>query len=255
MIHFNKWLKSLIIVPISLLMSFDSLIAGRFSELDAGELLILKIFERAAVDDMQVFVFIIDKLVYLILFHLMYGNLISEEFRYNSIYVFYRLSNRKKWFYKKALSLFAISVCYTFFFLGTNLLICMRASKNKLHISDIQIFLILFLIITLTLMFTTLIINLLSLKLGSNISFMITYIAIVFFIFLTLYGQGLTASKEYSLFTLLNPMSGINVGVMENVSTQIIFICYYLLLNVIVTLIGARFIDNFDIALCDMENK
>lgn len=255
MVSYKKWLNSFIIVPITLLMSVDSFLYRGGVDLSIGELLILKIFERVAVGDLRVFVLMIDKLVYMVLFHILYGNLISEEFRYNSVYLFSRIGDRKKWFYKKSVILFLFSVSYTFVFLSTNLFLCMGSSTQRLSYRDIGIFFTLFLIISLTLMFTTLIMNLISLKFGSSIGFIITYSVIVILIFLSLYGNELPFPDEFAFIKLLNPMSGIHVGVMENLSAQAVFIAYYLLLVAAVILVGAAMINHMDIALSDAESK
>ncbi len=246
-------LKTLLIIPVTFIMSVDNFLYAGTIEITISELLILKMFERVQVGDVRVFVLVIDKLIYMFLFNILYGNLISEEFRYNSIYVFSRLKSRKVWFVSKCVRLFLISMLYSLIFLACNLLICTVASVHRIYWGDINLVMILFIIISFMLMLTTLLINMISIRFGNGTGFILTYLVIVILLFMSLQGQSFMGSFRYLL--LLNPMSSINIDIIENKIFLFFYIIYYFMLITATVLLGARFVNKQDIALYDAEEK
>lgn len=254
MVSFKDWLKMLIIIPITWLHSLSTLLEGK-SNINIGIYLASKILGQTNLDNEKLFIFMVENILYLIIFHLLYGNLISENFRYSSVYVFSRIKSRKKWFYRISLKLLSICFLYTFIFLFTNLVICDIGSTKSCNLETFYIFSILLIMLTMILLSTTMIINLISIRFGNSIGFLTVYILLLLFLFLALQSPKSEFIRKYPLVLILNPATAMSFNFVRETFLQAGVIIYYAILNLIILLTGSNYINHFDIALSDAESK
>lgn len=253
MSNWGKLLRIISIVPVTFLFSLYSLISDKH-DIAIGSMLTERIFGTVTDDTKKAFLLVLSNILYLVLFNIFFGNMISEDFRFSSVYLFSRLKNRRIWFYKRALELIMISSVYTVLFLGSNLLVCMFCSTREIEINDLRIFLILFGLITMILAITTIIINLISIRLGSTTAFIAVYICVVMLIFLSLKHESIPLIGKYYYVRALNPLSGIVLNLSDNPFAQYMVILYYLVLMILTFVLGGNYVNNVDIALVDSES-
>lgn len=253
MSNWEKFLRIISIVPITFLFSLNSLISDKH-DIPIGSMLTSRIFEQVTDDNSKAFLIMLSNILYLVLFNIFFGNMISEDFRFSSVYLFSRLKNRRVWFYKRAFELVMISSVYTVFFLGSNILVCMFCSTRNIEINDLKIFLILFGLITMILAITTIIINLISIRLGSTTAFITVYICVVMLIFLSTKHESIPLLGKYYYVRVFNPLSGIVLNLFDNQFAQCMVIFYYLVLLTLTFVLGGKYVNNIDIALADGES-
>lgn len=224
------------------------------NNIEIADLLLGKIYGQTVMNGQRTFVMVTSSLIYLVLFNALYGNLISEDFRDRSVYIFSRIRNRKAWFYKKALEMLMISSAYSLIFLGTNLFICNFSSTRTIDINAFIIFIKLFIILTMALTITTLLINLISIKRGNSVAFVTVYLVIVSLIFLVLKSENISIVQKYPILISLNPVSGISFNFTGYPLMQVLLTIYYILIIIMTLILGAYQINKMDISLFDAEN-
>lgn len=254
MFDWNKWLKIIFIIPITILFNFNVFLS-KPSDIMVGDLLLGKIMGQMTTDNATVFIFLVDSLFYLIIFNLLYGNFIYDDFRYSSVYLFSRLKSRKTWFYKKSLELLGITIVYTLIFLLTNLWLSKMNTVQAINSETLIIFGLLFTRLVLLLFLTTILINLLSIRFGNALGFITVYIGVVMLIFLAASHQSIPFIGSNNVFLFLNPICGLIEETFSNFNIQVLFYFYNFFLLCIINIVGAFYIDRFDIALVDYENE
>lgn len=244
--------KIVLIIPITLLTSLYDLISDK-QDIPISSMLIEKVFSQMSNVDSRVSIIVLEKLFYIILFNILYGNFIYENFRCSSVYVFSRLKSRKGWFYKNILQLLIFSASYTGIFLGVNLLICLKCSNGYIDNKAIATLTMLFFVITIILALTTLGINLISIRYGNTIGYIIVYSIIMFLVVLAInmYKNAYIANNLWILF--INPMCGLFSEGNSSIKQQIAIMIYDLFLLSMLVVTGARYIENVDISLVDRE--
>jgi len=249
----GKITRTISIVPITFLFSLYLLISDK-QDISIGSMLTHRILGQVGGESSKAFVLVLSNLLYLVLFNIFFGNIISEEFRFSSVYLFSRLKNRKVWFYKKASEMLMIASIYTLLFLGSNIFICMFCSIRKIEINDIKVFLVLFGLITMILAITTTLINLVSIRLGSTTAFITVYICVVILVFISLEHENIPFLGKYYYTRVFNPLSGVALNLSENLIAQCIILVYYLVLITLTFILGGNYINGIDIALIDCES-
>lgn len=249
---FIKCCKILIIIPVTLLLSANRFITG-IVDISVGELLLGNVLGRMSLGDTKAFVIIIEHIYYFVIFNILFGTYIYQDFQYSSIYLFSRLKNRKLWFYKKTCELLILSFTYAFLFVITNLVICLKISTNALDNEAIKIFIILCFKIFILLFITTLAINIIAIRFGSTYGFTSVYIVTVLLIFLAINHNKLPLIGDYQWSFMLNPFSGFLSKLISHKPMQVGFYLYNTGLIAIIIIFSAIYIDNFDIALADHE--
>lgn len=197
-------------------------------------------------EDHHVYILLIENVAYVIVFHLLFGGHIARHFRYSCAYVFSRLKNRKAWFLKRVLELLTYAAIYDFLYVGCILLVSMNAASQMpdrfLVLRAVLILFFSFLLLAIT----VLIVNLLSLRLGTASGLFVTESVIMGLIGL------LTVTYRYPLLVYLNPVAFLNL--FDQGGGSALFSCIYDLLILIgIILIGIHYLSQLDIALFDPE--
>ncbi|MDO5408946.1 MAG: hypothetical protein Q4F21_00650 [Lachnospiraceae bacterium] len=107
------------------------------------------------------------------LFQILFGTIIYQRFCTASVYYFSREANRIHWFLKQILFLLSLSFFYLFTILLVGTSICSRLYLIHTNITSFILIFYFLSIHSLWLFLTTLAINLISIKAGSNIAFSI----------------------------------------------------------------------------------
>jgi hypothetical protein len=254
MLDWKKWVKILLIIPPTFLYSIDDFMLEKNNNA-ISYLLAGKVLGQTSLNEKKVFVLVAESLIYLVIFNILYGNYISEDFRYSSVYLFSRLKNRKNWFYKKAFELLFIAGSYTIIFLGTNLFICKYSSTKTINRETWIIFMMLFAMLTMILTITTMAINLISLKYGNSIGFISVYVTFLVLIYIALKGQYIPLIRKYPILMAINPACGISFNFTEIPYIQVVILFYYLVIITASFYFGANYVNKLDISLSDSENN
>lgn len=242
---FLKYIKkSFLIIPLTLLL-YNLELFSKPSGLAVSDLMISKLFGSITYQDRTSYVLVFENLAFLIIGNILFSNYISNHFRYSSVYVFSRIKRRNRWFLKRAFEVILLSLIYCLMYIGILFLISLHSSSNPLDMYSVKITLHLFLYCSFIVAFTTLLINLLSIKYGSIIAIIAVQI---FTIILTVLAVTFSQSK----FGILNPMIVVSTFNLST-SVRVIVAIYDLLLIGIILYIGCKFIGNYDIALTDNE--
>lgn len=249
----KQLLKVFTIIPVALIYLINYPLHPPI-DLSVGTMISSEIMGSITSGNSKILIFLIRNQYYLFLFNILYGDYIYKNFQYSSVYLFSRLKNRKKWFLKKSIELLIISLLYTFLLLLVYLIVCSICSTKPVDYNTINIILLLFCRINLLIFLSTLIINLLSLRYSNVTSFVAVYISIVLLMSLALKQQYFLSGNIYNIFFILNPASGI---IEELANSKILILLLITNLSYVATtyLIGANYIQKFDIELADYENR
>lgn len=247
-------LKVISIVPIVLLYNVLIFASETNVDMPISEMLAGSLFGSLEVGNLKSFALVIEKMFYIIIFNLLFGTYIYKDFIVSSVYLFSRLKNRKTWFFKKSTELLLFAACYAFLFLGTLLLLCIYRSQYSLDTESVKMLVLLWFAITLFLTFVTLLINLFAIRYGSNVAFIIVYIALMGLVTLSLASRTFSIIEENPYYLLFNPVAAIILNMIDNLTMQLVASLYYCLLICIVILVGAVYINRLDIALIDNES-
>lgn len=254
MFAWKKWLKVLVIIPITIIFSAYKFISEPI-DITVGNLLLSTVMGQTSTENTTAFLFVVEKLFYLVIFNIMYGNFIYDDFRYSSVYLFSRLKSRSTWFYKKSLELLGITFVYTGLFLITNFFICKNCTLSPIEQSDIIILFLLFARIIMLLFLTTVAINLISIRLGNALGFIIVYISVVLLVFVAMNQSSLPYIGTSKWLLIFNPACGIIEDIYYDTNLLVVFFIYNIILVCIAMMIGSLYIDRFDVALVDYENE
>lgn len=210
---------------------------------------------------------LLGDLVLSIIFQVLFGVSIYHHFCVANVYYFSRQCNRIHWYLQEVLKLTIFVILYFSLYIGITISIIMATNYayfDKLTIT--ALFYILMYQILYTFAFT-LLINILSLFWGSSNGFIIVYAMQTFFIFsLTLFDKLLPKKGIWGVLFRINPISNLvftwhssnNKILDDNINMfKINFslnssILYFIILNILIIIIGAWFINKIDISL---ENK
>ncbi len=240
------------IIPITIVCNMQIVINENIKQLTPLEVVINSLFSSVSINNITVYAIVIEKLYYIIFFSLFFGTFIYKDFIIAKDYIFTRLSNRKKWFYKKSLKLFLFASVYTFCLLLTLLLISIVSVNKGIHLVDLKPIAILWMNITILLTCISIIQNVLSIKYNSSMGFIIMLIIFSFLIILAI--KNIPSILRYPFILLINPMVSVILNMTGLIQMQIISSIYIILLVITVCLLGAGYIDRLEIGIIKDEN-
>ncbi len=147
------------------------------------------------------FVFVIESLSFLIMFVILYGNIIHRHFCNAADYTFIRIGNRWLWYIRECVHLLIVAMFYSVIYLLVKFSIAINISSYKCDVQAIKYF-FLFLGWTccLNLIFT-LLINMFALMRGTNFSMIIFSIVVVILVSLAI------ATTTNNVASYINPLS------------------------------------------------
>lgn len=245
--------KVFLIIPIVLLFNVNILLTEGGIDSSVGAIMANALFEYAQIGDMKAYVFVIEGMYFIFVFNMLFGTYIYQDFQVSSIYLFSRLRDRRKWFYKKVIEIGTFSLIYTFLFLTTLFVICIFGSNQQLDVSSIHMMGMLLIFISLFLTATTLLINLLTIKYNSSIGFICVYLVLLLLITVLLQSDWIALFTKTPYLLLLNPVAGVILNLAEDRTMGVLATIYYLILNGIIICGGAKFVNRLEIGLLEKD--
>lgn len=247
---FRGWSKCLYVILLIFFLEGYAFLSEPSGE-EAIQILLGKLFGTVTElngDDVEIkkFIFISEKMGYLILFHILYGTYLSDNFRSISVYIFSRAINRRKWFWKKVLELSLLSMLYNFLLVGILAIIALHQSGNPVNWDFWRLVLVLYCIQSMITILTTLFLNLCAIKWNILASFLITYSIICFLIILAI-----RSGMEENII-VWNPFCYVELGNQMGRVTYLTLLSD-LCLSLIIGTVGAEWITHMDISLQDKE--
>lgn len=182
-----------------------------------------------------------------IIMNILFGDYICKDFFTNSEYIFTREHNKGKWFVKKALGLGSYCMLGTAIYVGLYAIGSIMKSSRPVAISDITVIAFTAIMVFEFTYMTALLINVLALKFGTSIAFVITYSICIVSEIITFCLQGMGESAFIKVLHYVNPMS--NMTISWNYSDWFVYwsIIYFLILNIIVLFIGKNVASKYEI--------
>lgn len=257
MVDKKKWWKSVWIVPITVLIYWTDLLPDNMQETISAALLD-KFGGRITlgIDDADhVFLLNIQQLYFVIVFNLIFANQIVDHFRYSCIYVFSRIKDRKKWFLEHSIELWEIASLYSFLYVGILFFMAGLNSKFSITSTDIWVTLVLWFKVSTVCYITTLILSVISIRLGSVLAFIIIFGGIALDTYISPYIMNTAIVCKYPMLVIFDPVNGIYESMLMNGRNVSLFIGYNIFLLILVTIFGIYFVNKIDMALLHMEIK
>ena len=248
-------LKIISIIPVTCLIKYTLFFGDAPDESIFSRRIIHEIFSTTRLGDMKTFVMTMDGMFFLFLFNLLFGTYIYKEFGTSSVYLFTRLKNRSKWLTHKSITLTAISAVYVGLYLCTLSCIVSIHKDFAINLVDIQRILLVWFMLTMYTSIMTILINYLSIRFGSAIGFVLVFAFQMLLFSVIIQYEDIPDIILKPLALYGNPASMVALG-MDDFSLQqgaLAIVDFLWLLTLI--LIGAKWINKFDIALSDQETN
>jgi hypothetical protein len=210
---------------------------------------------------------LLGDLVPSIIFQVFFGIYIYRHFCVANVYYFSRQCNRVYWYMREVLKLLTYVIIYFCLYIGTSIGIINIIGYAY---SDACTIATLFYVLIYQILFTfafTLLINIVSLFLGSSSGFMVIYAVQTFFVFsLALYDKLLPLKGIWGVLFKMNPIANLvftwhssnnqifnkNINMLNINFSLNSSIMYFIIINIMTIVIGAWLIKKTDISL---ENK
>lgn len=240
----NDVFKLLAGVPLSLILSAFDLI----SDVEGTSIIdsfTFKVFGRISLQNESVYLLTMQNLLFVVVCNILFADSISAHFRVSSVYVFSRIYNRAKWYRKQVCMLLIRTSIFSSIYLITTLLICIRKSTEEISVSLLNpllliVFLSIFLCGT-----TTLLINLLSIRWGTNTGFVCVQVMLFALVFIGM------ATSRVSWATIINPVSCLNV--LEKPDMSILILLTDTAWFTLIFCCGSMYVKKYDVFLYDAE--
>ncbi len=162
---------------LSLALNITTL-AGSKTETDPFEMLLYRLFGTMLSDPKEMYTIVVQNMIFVVLFSVLFAGYIAGHFRFSCVYVFSRLKSRRGWFVQRGCELMLSAALYTAVYMAVTILICNAGSTAKFpaeHVSDVLLLYVCAWLIVVNITFT---INLMSLRLGSTVSFFVSQAAL-----------------------------------------------------------------------------
>lgn len=172
--------------------------------------LINGIFGRVTGEAGSRFVIAVGQAIFLVLFLILYGDCIAARQRTGAVYLFSRISNRKKWACKELVWLLLYSMLYTVCFVGMHAVFSFIASsKANASIDLLRLIFQIWLFLTVLLFELAVLCNLFCAAAGSAIGILLSMLCVIGLI------MWATSEAAGGLSKLINPM-WLSADIIEN---------------------------------------
>jgi hypothetical protein len=190
-----------------------------------------------------------------VIINILFGDYIARDYLVNSEYIFTRENNKGKWFINKAIGLGLYSLLGMGVYVGTYVIGAITKSRNGVTVEDITVMLLTFLMMWELVFVTTLLINIISLKVGVSISFIIVYSILIVSEMITFCMQSLPQNALVRFFHYVNPMSNITVSWNYSMGNVYWSVCYFAMTIIVTLLIGKRIATGYEIGIREVTNE
>jgi hypothetical protein len=251
----NIW-KIFIIIPIALISDSEKLLTffiDGYLDISLTDIISGSLFGITNIDGVKTYALVIEKIYFIVIFQMIFGTYIYHDFQVSSVYLFSRIQERQKWFYKRVYEIFIYAIVYTIVFLLTILLSGLLLTKGTIDRELMQMLFTLFIIVTLFLTGSTLIINLITIRSNSSVGFISTFTVLIVCITIVLKYHEANFFKQYPFALLIDPAYGIILNQIGNPVMQIVSVIYYIVLVLLIVWLGMRWFQNVEVGLLNAE--
>lgn len=182
-----------------------------------------------------------------IVMNILFGDYICKDFFSNSEYIFTREQNKGKWFLKKAFGLGGYCILGTMLYVGIYAMGSIMKSSRNVEVYDVTIMVFTTIMLLEFTYLTTLLVNVLALKFGTTIAFVITYSICIGGEIITFCLQKMDGSTLVKTLHYVNPMSNMTISWNYSDWSNYWSILYFFALNVVLLMIGRKMASNYEI--------
>jgi len=243
---FKNIAKTFLIVPIVAYPFLGYLFSEPF-ETDLTKALRLQVFWQGTSENgFTNVVVIIGSLVYMLVFHLLFGTYISRHFMYMPSYFFARIYSRRRWLLRQSLYLSFYVLWYIFLFMACSLIGCDLVTLGEPDAETYRTFWIMYAACASLLLFTTFLINFGIILWKSAVGFAGCWILLIFLSALAGF------YTENGPLVFLNPLSYATLFDMP-MSYVVAKMAYQFLLSAALVLAACRYLKTYDITLREVD--
>lgn len=242
----KDYIKCLYIIPYIFLGNFMDIISTYKFTGDIYQRFLQDLFQGSYhLEKVNIFVSITG-IGYIVIHNILFGSIIYKDTYDSAEYIFTRYDGRLKWYVKKVFRIIETSILCNLLYVGLRFLIIIKNAASPITKIDINIFISVFIIMTLFTIFSTLLVNVMALFFGSNIALIGLYVMEGFSTIIALLHS---ADDISTTFLWLNPMS--NILISWNYSNVQSFIpsIYFIITIAIIAFVGYKKVVNMDILL------
>jgi hypothetical protein len=204
------------------------------------------IFGSMDMENERVYLLTVENIAFIMLFNIMYTGYITSHFRYSCVYVFSRIKSRKGWFSARAAEIMIFAAVYDLFYILGASAICAAATGSGPNYVALYRMIIVYVFTFLVLVNTTLLINIIALRLGTAPGFFIVQ-GIVFGLIALL-----LATYDTKIMVILNPISCLNLF-NQGMNTGWLTALNNLIILAVIFLFGRWYVGKYDVAMFDAE--
>lgn len=234
-----------LVVVMNGLMLFDG--PGANAGIEIKDLFSNHIFDAYGIMKKKALVLAMENLVFIIYFNLVFGNCIYHFFVKGSVFIFSRIQDRKKWFWKQSIHLYGICGTFAFVYLALQLGVSMYSTMQLPDLECLKVFFIFWIAFSVILMLSTFGINLGAIKFGTVKAFLMVYVFLIILMKLSIHFEDIPIIRNYYALHILNPMSAMSLVLTKGGVLKLASAIYYHLLIAGMVYLSGNFIKKLDI--------
>lgn len=204
------------------------------------------IFGSMDMENERIYLLTVENIAFILLFNIMFTGYITSHFRYSCVYVFSRIKSRKSWFSARALEIVIFAAVYDLFYILGTSAICIAATGTWPNYVAIYRVIIVYVFTFLILVNTTLLINIIALRIGTAPAFFVVE-GIVFGLIALL-----LATYDIRAMVIINPISCLNLF-NQGLNTGWFTAINNLIIGGAIFAFGRWYVGRYDIAMFDAE--
>lgn len=249
----NNMKKVFCIMPITIIYNLDMVLSQQRTTASLNDFFIFSTFDMQSILENKSLILTMFNVALIIVFNLFFGTTIYREFADNGVYLFTRIRDRKKWFFKKAMKIVFYSGIYSLLYLIVTLCLCMIHKGQLLSWSVVPIFVLMWFALSVVTILTTMIINFFSIFHGEQVGFIVGYSVFIVFIMLALNFDDIYILGSIYYLSFWNPVNVLSLYLLDNLWHQIFVVLYNIGIVGGLFIYIAKKINKMDIAIHSKE--
>lgn len=240
-------LKIMIIIFITLYRQYSLLLPRAGRTLPVAEFFLQRILSGNPSRSETKVAVVLFGMLEIVVFNLLYGSLIYRDLYENSAYIFVRQRSRRRWFVARSLELLAYGAVYALLYIGITFALCAGYSDQRVDAVAIKIVILTYILITLFTFWTTLLINLAAILVGTATSFVINYVLLSFLSLFAVEFETIPIVNRFPLLLRLNPVANVTIYWNYEIGSTLQPIVYFVILCILTCVGGSMIIAHKDI--------
>lgn len=230
--------KVLLIIPIVIIRFFRQIFFGTTTSISVYEYFFGRVFGIPAMRAETQCLQVIESMLEVVIFVIMFGNYIYSFFQDYNIYVIIRENNIKKWYKNVVIQLLMCCIAYIGIFFAITYCMCIANCDKPLTIKDIILPLASFILVVLFTYDLAMLVNILALKFKQIQSFMITFVGVALLTIWVVNFEKVPLVSNMKILLWLNPIENMQLSWNLNPIRTILSIVYYIILSIMITICG-----------------